>query len=80
MSYAHCTTNVALNKLCVLHNRFEVPQHIKMHILGWCQVTSMEYTGWDNNKTFGGSLTLTSISDCGETRDCNVNIKPESHL
>jgi len=34
MSYAHCTTNVALNKLCVLHNRFEVPQHIKMHILG----------------------------------------------
>ena len=44
------------------------------------QVTSMEYTGWDNKKTFGGSQTLTSISDCGEMRDCNVNIKPESHL
>jgi len=37
MSYAHCTPNVALNKLCFLHKLFEVPQHIKIHLLGWCK-------------------------------------------
>ena len=79
-SYAHCTPNVALNKLCFLHNLFEVPQHIKMHILGWCQSPAWSILDETITKSFGGSETLTSIPNCGEMRECNVNIKPESHL